>query len=144
VLSTGTDFVILDFEGEPARSLSARRLKRSPISDVAGMVRSFHYAVHAAQQTQVERGLLTPENRAGVAQWTSYWRSWISASYVRAYLQTMGNTRLLPARRSELELLLDAYIIDKAVYEMGYELNNRPDWVGIPFEGILQLMPPAQ
>ena len=140
VLSTGTDFVIVDFEGEPARALSARRLKRSPISDVAGMIRSFHYAVHTALQTQVERGLLTPENRGGVAQWATYWRRWISANYLRAYLKTMGNSRILPTQRRELEILLDAYLIDKAVYEIGYELNNRPDWLAIPFSGILQMM----
>ena len=142
VLSTGSNFVILDFEGEPARALSARRLKRSPISDVAGMVRSLHYAVHTALQTQVKRGVLTPENRAGVAQWALFWRRWISACYVRAYLQTMSGSRLLPVRRGELEVLLDAYLIDKAVYELGYELNNRPDWLRIPFEGIGELMSP--
>ena len=140
VLSTGTDFMIVDFEGEPARALSARRLKRSPISDVAGMIRSFHYAVHTALHTQVERGLLTPENRGGVAQWATYWRRWISANYLRAYLKTMGNSRVLPTQRGELEILLDTYLIDKAVYEIGYELNNRPDWLVIPFSDILQMM----
>jgi maltose alpha-D-glucosyltransferase / alpha-amylase len=138
VLSTGTDFVILDFEGEPARALSARRLKRSPISDVAGMLRSFHYAVHTALRTQAQRGLLTSENHKGVAEWAVYWRRWVSATFVRAYLRTTGDSRLLPRTRGELEILLDAYLIDKAVYEMGYELNNRPDWLAIPFNGILQ------
>jgi maltose alpha-D-glucosyltransferase/alpha-amylase len=138
VLSTGTDFVILDFEGEPARALSARRLKRSPISDLAGMLRSFHYAVHTALRTQAQRGLLTPENQKGVVEWAIYWRRWISATYLRAYLRTMGDSRLLPRNRGELEILLDAYLIDKAVYEMGYELNNRPEWLAIPFSGILQ------
>lgn len=140
VLSTGTDFMILDFEGEPARALSARRLKRSPISDVAGMLRSFHYAVHTALQTQAERGLLTPENQRGVAEWAVYWRRWVSAAYLRAYRATMGNSRLLPREPAELEVLLEAYLIDKAVYEIGYELNHRPDWLAIPFSGILQLM----
>jgi len=140
VLSTGTDFMIIDFEGEPARALSARRLKRSPISDVAGMIRSFHYAVHHALHVQVERGMLTPENRIGVAQWALYWRRWVSAVYLRAYRQTMGTSRLLPSQRSELEVLLNSYLLDKAVYEIGYELNNRPDWLNIPFDGVLELM----
>jgi maltose alpha-D-glucosyltransferase / alpha-amylase len=140
VLSTGTDFVIVDFEGEPARALSARRLKRSPISDVAGMLRSFHYAVHTALHAQAERGLLTPENQKGVGEWAVYWRRWISATYLRAYLTTMGDSRLLPRNRPELDVLLDAYLLDKAVYEIGYELNNRPGWLSIPFNGILQLM----
>ncbi|HYP16163.1 MAG TPA: putative maltokinase, partial [Opitutus sp.] len=142
VLSTGTDFMILDFEGEPARALSTRRLKRSPISDVAGMVRSVHYAVHTALHRLAEHGLLTPENQAGVAQWAVYWRRWISATYLRAYLRTMGESPLLPRNRGELEVLLDAYLLDKAVYELGYELNNRPAWLAIPFEGILQLTQP--
>ena len=140
VLSTGTDFVMVDFEGEPARALSARRLKRSPVSDVAGMLRSFHYAVHHALHAQTERGMITAENRLGVAQWALYWRRWISGAYLRAYRQTMGATRLLPSQRSELGVLLDSYLLDKAVYEIGYELNNRPDWLEIPFEGALELM----
>jgi maltose alpha-D-glucosyltransferase / alpha-amylase len=140
VLSTGTDFIILDFEGEPARSLSARRLKRSPISDVAGMIRSFHYAVHTAQQSMVERGLVTPENESSFRCWAAYWRRWVCATYLGAYLRTMGDSRLLPRDRSQLKVLLDAYLIDKAVYEIGYELNNRPSWLVIPFDGILQLL----
>ena len=140
VLSTGTDFMILDFEGEPARALSARRLKRSPISDVAGMIRSFHYAVHTAQQVLEERGLVTPENRQSVACWSAYWRRWICATYLGAYRSTMGDSRLLPQDQKQLCILLDAYLIDKAVYEIGYELNNRPTWLTIPFDGILQLL----
>jgi maltose alpha-D-glucosyltransferase / alpha-amylase len=138
VLSTGTDFVILDFEGEPARALSARRLKRSPIADVAGMLRSFHYAVHTGLHAQANRGLLNPENQRGLAEWAVYWRRWVSGTYLRAYLATMGDSPLLPKNRAELEVLLDAYLLDKAVYEIGYELNNRPEWLAIPFQGILQ------
>jgi maltose alpha-D-glucosyltransferase/alpha-amylase len=140
VLSTGTDFVILDFEGEPARALSARRLKRSPLSDVAGMLRSFHYAVHTALRAQVSRGAVTPESQRGLANWAVYWHRWISATYLRAYLHSMGTSRLLPRDRGELETLLEAYLLDKAVYEIGYELNNRIDWLSIPFSGYLQLM----
>src|SRR5690606_14646411 len=115
VLSTGTDFVILDFEGEPARALSARRLKRSPLSDVAGMLRSFSYAVHTALQSVAERGLLTPENREGALAWATFWRRWTSATFVGAYRRTMGESRLLPHERRQFEILLDAYVIDKAV-----------------------------
>jgi maltose alpha-D-glucosyltransferase/alpha-amylase len=140
VLSTGTDFMIVDFEGEPARALSARRLKRSPMSDVAGMIRSFHYAVHHALQVQIERGMLTPDNRIEVAPWALYWKRWVGSAYWRAYRQTMGTSPLLPTERSELKVLFDSYLLDKAVYEIGYELNNRPDWLEIPFEGVLELM----
>ncbi len=140
VLSTGTDFVILDFEGEPARALSARRLKRSPISDVAGMLRSFHYAVHTAMNTLRERGLVTAENSGAVDCWGTYWQGWVRAAYLGAYLRTMGDSGLIPADPASLTVLLDAYLLDKAVYELGYELNNRPDWLEIPFSGILQLI----
>jgi len=140
VLSTGSDFIILDFEGEPARALSARRLKRSPLSDVAGMLRSFHYAVHTALRAQVSRTTLTPDSQRGIAAWAVYWHRWISATYLRGYLSKMADSHLLPSNRAELETLLEAYLLDKAVYEIGYELNNRVDWLAIPFSGYLQLM----
>jgi maltose alpha-D-glucosyltransferase/alpha-amylase len=139
LLYTGKDFVILDFEGEPARALSARRLKRSPISDVAGMLRSFHYAAYTSMSQLLDRGLIAEDNRGKVSIWTAYWYQWVSATFVRAYLNTMGDSQLLPHKREELEILLDAYLLDKAVYEIGYELNNRPAWLRIPFDGILQL-----
>jgi maltose alpha-D-glucosyltransferase/alpha-amylase len=144
VLSTGTDFVILDFEGEPARSLGARRLKRSPISDVAGMLRSFHYAVHSALKSLQERGLITADNAGTAACWGEFWQRWVCAAYLGAYLRTIGDSRLVPSDRQHLRILLDAYLIDKAVYELGYELNNRPTWLGIPFSGILQLIGTAK
>ena len=143
VLYTGKDFIILDFEGEPARALSARRLKRSPISDVAGMLRSFHYAAYTALSEHLDRGLVSQENRLRVSVWAAYWYQWVSASYLRAYLKTLGKTKLLPTDPEELKALFDAYLVDKAVYEIGYELNNRPAWLRIPFDGLLQLMRPG-
>ena len=140
VWSTGTDFVILDFEGEPARATSVRRLKRSPISDVAGMLRSFHYAAHAALLAHEERGLITSENKAGLAAWASYWRRWVGATFLAAYRKTTNGTGILPASRHELEVLLDAYLIDKAVAEIGEQLLHRPEWLVIPFEEIRSMM----
>jgi maltose alpha-D-glucosyltransferase/alpha-amylase len=143
VLYTGKDFVIIDFEGEPARSLSERRLKRSPLQDVAGMIRSFHYAVQSALVQQIP---LTPhpEEELPVLQpWARYWHTWVSASFLKAYLETMRPAHLLPDDIELLKILLDAYIIEKAVYEIGYELNNRPEWVGVPLQGILQVMTTA-
>jgi len=136
VLYTGRDFIIIDFEGEPARSLSERRLKRSPLRDVAGMLRSFHYAAHYAIITQA----LRTEDLQAMEVWADFWHTWVSAVYLKAYLEVAAPAGFLPRDEGELQTLLDAYCLEKAVYELGYELNNRPDWVKIPLQGILQFL----
>jgi len=135
VLYTGEDFMIIDFEGEPARPLSERRLKRSPLQDVAGMLRSFHYAAYAAYFAQALDGQLE--------LWARFWHLWVSVAYLKSYLEVVGDAAFLPRSPDELKLLLDSYLIEKAVYELGYELNNRPDWVKIPLQGILQTVQAA-
>lgn len=144
VLYTGKDFIIIDFEGEPARPLGERRIKRSPLRDVAGMIRSFDYVTYAALFRQLELGNLQPEQVPSVEPWTQLWSRWISALYLRSYLETVGSSPLLPKSRSELEILLRTYLLDKAIYEVGYELNNRPGWVKIPLQGVLQLLEPSK
>jgi maltose alpha-D-glucosyltransferase/alpha-amylase len=140
VLFTGNDFVITDFEGEPIRPLSERRLKRSPLRDVAGMLRSFHYAAFAALNEQGERAQLRREDRAVLEQWSLTWYAHVSAAFLNGYLTVIQNAHVLPTDPQELWQLLDAYVLEKAVYELGYELGNRPDWVTIPLRGILQLL----
>jgi maltose alpha-D-glucosyltransferase/alpha-amylase len=140
VLHTGKDFVLIDFEGEPARPMSERRLKRSPLRDVAGMMRSLHYAVRAALRNQEARGLLQPEQASVLEPWASYWQQWVTATYLWGYLEVAGEASFVPSARQDLQVLLDAHLLEKAVYELGYELNNRPDWVSIPLQGILQVM----
>ena len=140
VLFTGNDFIIIDFEGEPARPLSQRRLKRLPLRDVAGMLRSFHYAAYVAVFKQMALGVVSPERFPVIERWASLWHAWVSAAFVRSYLRVAGRAPILPQAEDELQVLLDAYLLEKAVYEVGYELNNRPDWVSIPLRGILQLM----
>jgi maltose alpha-D-glucosyltransferase/alpha-amylase len=140
VLFTGKDFVIIDFEGEPARSPGERRLKRSPLRDVAGMIRSFHYAAQTALDKQALL-LPQPENTLPrLNQWAQYWYTWVSASFLNAYLDIMKPAGLLPEDPAQLKILLDAFLYDKALYEVGYELNNRPDWVKVPLQGILQML----
>ena len=139
VLFTGTDFVIIDFEGEPARSLAERRRKRSPLQDVAGMLRSFHYAAYAPLLQQAT-GPEVDERLKALGPWAYYWQVWTSAIFLGTYLEVAQNAPFIPRSREDLALLLDAYILDKAVYELGYELNNRPTWVQIPLEGISQLL----
>ena len=142
VLYTGKDFVIIDFEGEPARTLSERRLKRPALRDVAGMLRSFHYAVHTAARAQVARGVV-PEGsdaRAPLEARLAIWRRWVSAAFLRGYLDASHGAAFLPARREDFQTLLDVLLLEKAVYELRYELNSRPDWVLIPLLGILELL----
>jgi maltose alpha-D-glucosyltransferase / alpha-amylase len=138
VLYTGDDFMIIDFEGEPARPLSERRQKGSPLQDVAGMLRSFHYAAYAAYFYMIDRPDRSERSAADLETWARYWHLWVSVAYLQTYLQVTAGAPFIPADHKELKALLDAYLLSKAVYELGYELNNRPHWVAIPLQGILQ------
>jgi maltose alpha-D-glucosyltransferase/alpha-amylase len=139
VLYTGKDFVIIDFEGEPARPLSERRIKRCPLRDVAGMIRSFHYASHMALLRH-SHAALRPEDAPALELWGRFWYTWVTSTFLSAYMGVIQATGLVPDHVEDLRILLDAYLLDKAVYEVGYELNNRPDWVLIPLKGILHLL----
>ena len=140
VLRVEEDFVILDFEGEPARSLDERRARSSPLKDVAGMLRSFDYAASAAllafTQTSAPRA-------ARLAPWADAWRHWVSKAFLDGYRGAMQGSPLLP-RGHAFEQLLEAFVVDKALYELGYELNSRPDWVGIPLGALAALAVPLQ
>jgi len=138
VLYTGKDFFIIDFEGEPARPLSERRIKRSPLRDVAGMLRSFHYVSYAALFGQVPG--IRPEDFPALEPWARSWSIWVCLAFLKAYLAVAKEEPFLPKDPTELQVLLDAYLLEKAVYELGYELNNRPDWVKVPLQGLLQLL----
>ncbi|SNB47352.1 maltose alpha-D-glucosyltransferase [Geobacter sp. DSM 9736] len=132
-LFTGKDFVIIDFEGEPARSMSERRLKRSPLIDVAGMIRSFHYA---AKVTLGSHGENHPADLPFLEPWLDVWYVYTSGAFLRSYIETLGESNLIPRDRGELDIMLRCFLMEKAVYEVGYELNNRPEWVGVPLRGI--------
>jgi trehalose synthase-fused probable maltokinase len=143
VLYTGADFVIIDFEGEPARPLSQRRLKRSPLQDVAGMLRSFHYAAHAPLLASTGSVNVDDGNREKLNGWAEVWAKWVSERYLDEYLKTARGAEFLPPSREEIMALLQLHVLEKAVYELGYELNNRPEWVAIPLEGILKTLEPS-
>jgi maltose alpha-D-glucosyltransferase/alpha-amylase len=130
VLWTGKDFVIIDFEGEPARPLAERRLKRWPLRDVAGMLRSFDYAAATALRKR-------PRGDPGLA---GEWKKAVWSAYLSAYYSAAGAASFLPADDTSRQVLLDTFLLEKALYELRYELNNRPDWVAIPLGGILDLM----
>jgi maltose alpha-D-glucosyltransferase/alpha-amylase len=138
VLYTGKDFIIIDFEGEPARPLSVRKLKDSPLRDVAGMLRSFHYAAQASSIGLVPG--VRPEDATLLGSWSRFWQTWVSVSFFKAYLSVQETAMILPPSMEDIRLLLDGYILQKALYEVGYELNNRPDWIQIPLQGILQIV----
>jgi maltose alpha-D-glucosyltransferase / alpha-amylase len=137
VLFTGRDFIIIDFEGEPARSFSERRLKRSPLRDVAGMIRSFHYAAYNAlfQQDSFRK-----EDSAYLEEWAEQWYHYASGFFMHTYLDKTMGTGVVPEKEEDFEILIETFLLEKAIYELGYELNNRPDWVLIPIRGIKYIM----
>ncbi len=140
VLYTGNDFVIFDFEGEPLRSLSERRLKLSPLRDVAGMIRSFHYAIHRALQAVSNRVSLRPEALQWLEQAGDLWYKYVGGIYLKAYLDAANGADYFPRKREDLDVLLKAFMLEKAIYELDYDLNNRPDWIVIPLTGIQRLL----
>jgi maltose alpha-D-glucosyltransferase/alpha-amylase len=140
ILYTGDDFVIIDFEGEPVRSLEERRRKHSPLKDVAGMLRSFHYAAASALQAQQSKERDASRDSRMQQQRADAWYMWVSAAFLREYLAVASSGSFLPRKREDLQVLLDAHLLEKAVYELIYELNNRPGWVRIPLQGVKQIM----
>jgi trehalose synthase-fused probable maltokinase len=143
VLWTGEDFVFIDFEGEPARSLAERRAKHSPVRDIAGMIRSFHYAAYAALFRRAGSGGTEAPLFAALAPFANAWYRWVSSEFLRAYLETAAGAAFLPGRPEELGAFLNLWLLDKAVYELKYELNHRLSWVAIPLEGIAGLLEEA-
>jgi maltose alpha-D-glucosyltransferase/alpha-amylase len=135
VLWTGADYVLTDFEGEPARPLRERRLKHSPLYDVAGMLRSLDYASWTAL------GKFGPEDaRQTLEPWAIYWSRWVRARFLGQYLTHVHGASFWPPSRKDAVQLLTIHELEKAVYELGYELNNRPEWVGIPLKGIHEIV----
>ncbi len=141
VLYTGRDFYIIDFEGEPARPLSERRMKRSPLRDVAGMLRSFDYAAWTALEEHQRRwGGASDAERDRLNAWADFWRRSVTAVYLRSYVDTAQARPILPASSAQCERMIEAFLIEKAVYELEYELNNRPNWVRVPLQGLSTLL----
>ncbi len=137
VLWTGDDFVIVDFEGEPARPLSQRRFKRCPLRDVAGMLRSFHYAAASA----LLGGRQRVEDVPALEHWAAAWTDWVSREYVASYLECAGKTSLVPRSKDDTARLLEFYLLEKCIYEISYEIDNRPHWLHIPLRGLLSMLP---
>lgn len=137
VLFTGKDFIILDFEGEPARSYSERRLKRSALRDVAGMLRSFHYAAYGSLHLDNQ---VRKEDITKLLPFVEQWYHYMSGFFMKAYLETVKDSPIIPQKKEDLEVLLQTFLLQKAIYELNYEVNNRPTWVMVPLSGIKSLM----
>ena len=136
VLRARGDYVILDFEGEPARPLAERRAKQCPLKDVAGMLRSFSYAAYAGLDHFVQRH---PSTARTLEPWAQLWQNATATIFLSAWRTTMeANQHLIP-QPEQSDRLLNAYLLEKALYELLYELNNRPAWIRIPLAGILAL-----
>jgi len=144
VLRTGSDFVIIDFEGEPARPLSERRIKRTALRDVAGMLRSFHYAPYAVLYGAAPGSAVRAEDLPKLEGGAAFWHRSVGEAFLRAYLVEAAKGKFLPSRPEHVDVLLNAYLLEKALYEIAYELNNRPDWVRIPLRGVLDLLHSAK
>ena len=136
VLRVKSDFVILDFEGEPARSLEYRRSKQCPLKDVAGMLRSFSYAAYG---TLINYTARHPEDLARLEPWAQLWERFVAAEFLRAYRDCANGADFLPANSADFRKLLDVFLLEKALYEILYELNSRPGWVRIPMLGMMSL-----
>lgn len=133
VMRTDTGWYVLDFEGEPARPLDERRQPSSPLKDVAGMLRSFHYATAVAlrDREEFEIEALTPKAEA--------WERRNRTAFLEGYMATDGIDEILPAGAGAVDRALVAWELDKAVYEVGYEREYRPDWVDIPLSAVARL-----
>jgi maltose alpha-D-glucosyltransferase/alpha-amylase len=140
VLRRGADWVLLDFEGEPLRSLSERQQQHSPLRDVAGMVRSFAYAamhVQLLMATKEEGGDRDTEH---IGQLARIWEEWCRSAFLHGYLQRAEGTIILPAQEKHRRLLLTSFLLEKACYEVNYELDNRPEWLRIPLQSMVELL----
>ncbi|MEB3340282.1 maltose alpha-D-glucosyltransferase [Okeania sp.] len=141
VLFTGKDFVIINFEGEATRPLNERRMKRSLLRDIAVMLGSFYYAANVAFREEIKGGMIRSENLLAMEQWSTFWYTWVSISFLKAYLENAKSSSFLAQSEQEIQLLLDVYLLETAIYELDHELTYRRQWLEIPLTRIQQLVP---
>jgi maltose alpha-D-glucosyltransferase / alpha-amylase len=140
VLATGNDFVIIDFEGEPSRPVDERRAKGSPLRDVVGLLRSFDYAPEAVLRELTTSGYARPPR---LEPWAALWKQEVSRMFQESYFETVAGAPFLPEDDEHLALMLELHTLERVVYEISYELANRPDWVEIPLRGLVALLGPG-
>jgi maltose alpha-D-glucosyltransferase/alpha-amylase len=140
VLVVSNDFQIIDFEGEPARPLEERRAKHSPLRDVAGMLRSFNYA---AESAIMDVGAGRADQIEELEEWVRLWERNVREAFLEGYAEGAREASSYPEDEEHARQLIDLFTLEKALYEIRYELDNRPDWVGIPVKGVLDLIDEA-
>jgi len=143
VLYSGSDWVITNFEGDPYRPLSERRIKRSALRDVATMLRSFHYVSHAALFGDVPGIVPSREAHPQLEMWAKTWYQWVSTIFLENYLRVGSSAQFLPQHDEEIRIILGAYMMERALTEIQYELEHRPQWIRIPVSGILDQLKPS-
>lgn len=144
VLYCDGDFTIIDFEGKPEHPLSERRLKRSPLRDVAEMLRCFHYAAYAALPGYGMQSMARQEDFQVLEPWAQFWQIWTSVAFLQSYTEVVMPIQILPNTLDEWALLLRLFLLERAVYEASYEVNHRPNWLRIPVQGIMQQFEAAE
>ncbi|HEX2870074.1 MAG TPA: maltose alpha-D-glucosyltransferase [Polyangiaceae bacterium] len=144
VLYTGNDFYIIDFEGEPGRAPAERRRLRSPLADVAGMIRSFHYAAHGVLNMPLSGAQIRPEDREQLEPWARAFYRASASAFLTQYLESARGAAFLAITPQELRTLLRIQLVEKALYELLYELDNRPTWAELPLRGLLSLLDDPQ
>jgi maltose alpha-D-glucosyltransferase/alpha-amylase len=140
VLHAGRDFVIIDFEGEPSRSPTERRIKRGALTDVAGIVRSYQYAAEAGLRDHQARGLVPPDHYEALQTRGRVWQTWVTVAFLGGYLAEADGHPFVPTNPADTQALLTAYVLDKALYEVRYDLDHRPDWAPIPLRGVASML----
>jgi maltose alpha-D-glucosyltransferase/alpha-amylase len=137
VLFTGKDVAILDFHGDPSRSYSERRLKRSALVDIAGMIRSIYYV---AYEGLIINKIESAEEESKMMPFVNAWIHYVCGFFMDAYLKKVRDTGIIPANRDELRIMLENYLLEKGIYSLNYELNNRPEWVIVPLRSLLSFL----
>ncbi len=145
LLFTGKDFIVSDFEGDSARPIGERRVKRSPLLDVACMIRSLDYAVQSvllgiADARGRPPGVIRPEDRQALGPWAPVWYEFVSREFVSAYIESIGPTELLPRTTDATFNLVELYLLEKSLLEIDFELTDRLDWVEVPLRSAIRLL----
>ena len=140
VLFAGSEWFITNFEGDPMRPMSERRIKRSALRDIATLLRSFHYVSHAALFGDVPGIVASREGHPQLEKWAHAWYRWVSSIFLKEYLDAAKNAPFLPEHKDEFDILLASYRMERALIEIEYETEQRPQWIRIPVRGILEQM----